>query len=108
MKNRFRSWGIAFALICSPTLVSQVDRATLAVVVLDTSSAIVPGAALELRSLDTGLTRSAVTDANGGYRFAGLPVGAYDVAVRHAGFKEVRVQSVRLQVAQIKNLDLTL
>ena len=45
--------------------------------------AVVPGAKVSVRNLATGVTRTAETDADGAYRFVGLPPGRYlvDAAV---------------------------
>ena len=41
----------------------------------DAQSAVLPGVAMTLRNSDTGVTRSTVSEADGQYRFGGLPSG---------------------------------
>ncbi len=50
--------------------------------VMDVSGAIVPGAELELRNLETNDTRKASTQANGLYQFQALPFGRYRLPVQ--------------------------
>ena len=48
--------------------------------VKDSSGAIIPGATVTARNVDTGLTRVAVTDGSGEYRLPSLVPGRYSVA----------------------------
>ena len=54
--------------------------------VKDSSGAIIPGATVTARNVDTGLTRTAVTEATGDYRLPSLPPGRYSVATELSGF----------------------
>ena len=57
--------------------------------VTDPSGAVVPGAAVTARQMDTNVTAAAVTDAEGRFRFPYLRVGPYEIAVRQQGFKDI-------------------
>jgi hypothetical protein len=57
--------------------------------VADTTGAVLPGASVTAVCSETNLTRTAVTDAQGGYRLAELPVCVYKVTVELTGFKTV-------------------
>src|SRR5215469_15983107 len=54
--------------------------------VTDPSGAVVSGATVTLTSTDAGTTQSAVTSANGFYRFALLKPGNYTLLVKQSGF----------------------
>ena len=54
--------------------------------VKDSSGAIIPGATVTARNVDTGLTRVAVTDGGGEYRLPSLTPGRYSVASELSGF----------------------
>jgi len=54
--------------------------------VADPSDAVVEGAVVTARQLDTGLTRSVDTGRDGRFRFPFLPVGPYEIAVQKPGF----------------------
>ena len=56
--------------------------------VTDPSSAVVRGAQVTARQVDTNLTRTATTDQEGRFRFAYLKVGPYEITVRQPGFAD--------------------
>jgi len=74
----------------------------------DASGAAVPGAIVKLDSPSTGLTRSAVSAANGGFLFADLPVGIYSLTVSSAGFETKKVDAVEIAVSKITDITVTL
>jgi len=54
--------------------------------VTDPSGAVIPGAQVTARQIDTNLTGEATTDVEGRFRFPYLKVGPYEVIVRLSGF----------------------
>jgi carboxypeptidase family protein/TonB-dependent receptor-like protein len=64
--------------------------------VTDTSEAVVPGATIEIKNLDTGVTRTVTASAQGEYRAPELPLGAYQVEASFAGFKKVMRSGIQL------------
>lgn len=54
--------------------------------VTDVNQALLPGAAITLSNLATGLDRTTIADANGNFTFAGLRDGRYRVTVSATGF----------------------
>jgi len=69
-----------------------VDFASVSGRVTDASGAVIPGAAVTARQIDTNVTAAAVTDSDGRFRFPYLRVGPYEIAVRHQGFKDMTRQ----------------
>lgn len=63
--------------------------------VTDPSGASMPGAAVTVRSLATGATRTTSTSDTGAYRVPNLDVGSYEVSVSASGFK-TQVQNVEI------------
>src|SRR5262245_58413125 len=55
--------------------------------VTDTQGALVAGADVTARQLQTNVKTSAVTDAEGRFRFAFLRIGPYELTVAKPGFK---------------------
>ena len=53
--------------------------------VTDQTGAVVPGANLTLKQKETGFVYNATSNATGGYVFAGLNVGTYDLKVSREG-----------------------
>ncbi|MGA7223419.1 MAG: TonB-dependent receptor, partial [Candidatus Acidiferrales bacterium] len=77
--------------------------------VTDQGGAVVPGALLVVRNLETGVNQSAVTNHAGLYRFPALMPGTYSVTASLKGFRDVQalvpvrvgnttLQDVKLQV----------
>src|ERR1700761_3716918 len=65
--------------------------------VTDATGAVIPGAAVNLTSLDTGATQTTTTNQAGDYSFTLLKPGRYQVTVTQAGFsKEQRQIDVAL------------
>src|SRR5947207_6470242 len=54
--------------------------------VRDSSGGLIPGATITARNVDTGFTRTGVTDAQGEYRLPSLPPGRYAVTTELSGF----------------------
>src|SRR5262245_28628156 len=82
--------------------------ATLSGTVKDTTGAVTPGAAITVRSEQTGYSRSALADSDGSYLFPLLPLGTYSVSAEHSGFKKVDQKGVVLTVNQNVRVDLVL
>ena len=87
---------------------AQVTAATITGTVSDESGGIVPDATVKATNSETGATRTAVTDGQGRYRFASLPVGLYDIKVERAGFRTSIWKDVNLDVGQTVLIDLVL
>src|SRR5437764_13299446 len=54
--------------------------------VRDESGGVLPGVTVTMTQTDTGLMRSAVTEANGSYVLPNLPLGPYKLEVSLQGF----------------------
>ncbi|MBI2817463.1 MAG: TonB-dependent receptor [Acidobacteria bacterium] len=87
---------------------AQLPTATILGVVRDASGAVMPEATLTARHQQTGQTRSALTAADGSYRFSALPVGPYEVRVEHAGFRSEVRSGLTLTVGQEAVVNFTL
>src|SRR2546427_5097832 len=67
--------------------------------VKDPQGAAVAGATVMVTNLDTPFKRQVTTNADGYYRFVGLPVGRYEMRSEHQGFKTA-VTTLKLTVAE--------
>jgi outer membrane receptor protein involved in Fe transport len=99
---------VVVAVAVASPVRAQVDRATLAGRIVDGSNAILTGAAVEVVSKSTGQSRQTVSDANGSYRFSGLTNGTYLVTATKDGFRTAVIDDVRLEVGQVRTLDVML
>jgi hypothetical protein len=77
-------------------------------VVEDPSGGAVAGAAVTVKSLETGTLRSGVTDSSGAYSVPRLPLGATEVRVEKAGFKTVDRTGITLELNQNARVDFKL
>jgi hypothetical protein len=68
--------------------------------VTDQTGAVVPGANLTLKQKETGFTYNTISNATGGYVFAGLNVGTYDMKVTGKGFEAYATNGLALNVSQ--------
>ena len=99
---------VAFlVLVLASTAVAQITSATISGTVKDQTQGVLPGVDVVVKNVDTGLTRSAVTDGSGYFTIPGLPPGAYETRASLQGFGSV-VERVTLAVAQEAGLSLTL
>src|SRR5688572_32022949 len=110
-----RFWNAASSLLAAAALLmsagagwSQTAGAGLSGRVVDESQAAVVGAIVDVVRSDTGFTRQVLTDSEGAFRFANLPVGAYDVKVSAAGFGPLEQKGLVLNVATNRTLELVL
>lgn len=89
---------IWLALACAASLAipaaaqQTVDVASVSGRVVDDSGAVVPGAQVTATRHDTRIVTTAVTDAEGRFRFPYLKIGAYDIVVSLSGFRDVTRQ----------------
>jgi hypothetical protein len=87
---------------------TQVTSGAVSGVITDAQGAVLPGVALALRNAETGFTRTAVTDADGRYRLAGLPPGRYELKADLSGFAPVEVTDITLTIGLELGLNITL
>ena len=66
--------------------------------VQDSTGAVLPGVDLKITQTDTGLVRTTVSGADGGYLFPALPVGPYRLEATLQGFKTYVQDGIVLQV----------
>ena len=74
----------------------------------DSSGAVVPGATVTLKNTATGITATAVTDADGNYQFLNVRIGTYTVRAELQGFSVAEAKDVAVTVNARQRVDLTL
>src|SRR5437016_2513464 len=87
---------------------AQLPTGTILGTVKDASGALVPGAAVTAQNLETGTSRSTLTNETGAYPLAALPVGRYDLRVELAGFKATTQRGLVLSVGDETVLNFSL
>ena len=81
---------------------------TLQGTVLDDQGLSLPGATVTLSNLETGWTRSDVTDTQGRYRAPALPPGVYSIKAELAGFTTSLRDRVPLTIGQELTINMTM
>jgi hypothetical protein len=76
--------------------------------VTDQTGAYVPGANLTLKQKETGFVNNAISNGTGGFVFAGLNVGTYDLKVTAKGFETYQASGLTLNVSQTLATDVKL
>src|SRR2546427_13157720 len=100
MPNSARSILIAGMLVFSPWALAQGDLGSMSGMVSNTDHAIVPGAPIQVKSLETGATYKATNSSTGNYTFAQLPAGTYDLFIVMPGFATYRKPGIVIQAGQ--------
>ena len=107
--NRVRL-GLVLALVCAlmtaGTAFAQTAGGALEGQVVDDAGSPLPGVTVTVTNEATGFSRSAVTDADGRYSFAALPVGTYSVRGELEGFRVIEGRGIPIRVASTTPLDL--
>jgi len=109
----------SFRLVLGPVLVlllafpvvalADITRFDLAGTVKDSTGAVVPGATVTLRNLDTGFTRSTVTDAAGRYSFNAVPpAGKWTLTAELQGFAPQHREGLEFQANTKPEINLEL
>ena len=87
IKNMLMAAGLVlFAL--SSVAFAQTETGQITGRVSDPNGAVVPGATVNVKSVDTGAERTATTDEEGVYTITNLQPGLYDVTVQAANFAQ--------------------
>ncbi|MDX2268312.1 MAG: TonB-dependent receptor [Bryobacter sp.] len=76
--------------------------------VTDASGALIVGATVKARNLDTQREETVLTNGAGAYRFAALTEGRYQLTIAKDGFRPQTVDSLVLRVGEELRLDATL
>src|SRR5439155_23215504 len=82
----------------------QIATAVIQGVVVDTSGAVLPGVDVEIRNVETNLTRTLVTDRDGRFVALQLPPGRYTVTLKLSGFATLVQENVIVTVGQAVRL----
>ncbi len=87
---------------------TQITTGVIQGTIVDPQGALVQGAAIEARNVDTNLSRALTTGPDGRFVFLQLTSGRYLVTVKKTGFATVVQENVVLTVGQAINLNLTM
>lgn len=94
-------------LFRAPTISAQ-TTGTIAGKVSDPSGAVLSGAKVAAKHVETGMTRNGATGPDGHFLLAGLPVGNYEVRAEYAGFRPMVHSGIRLTINDTVAVDFVL
>ncbi|HEY9283547.1 MAG TPA: TonB-dependent receptor, partial [Pyrinomonadaceae bacterium] len=97
-----------FLLASSARAQTQITTGVVQGTVRDEAGAVVAGAAVEVRNVETNLTRTLQTDEDGRFVFLQLRPGRYTLAVSKQGYATLAQEEFALTVGQTANLDLSM
>jgi hypothetical protein len=98
--------GIVVAVCASLRLLAQTGQIT--GLITDPSSTPIPGANVVITNVETGIRHEALSNEQGYYTVLFLNPGDYKIRVQKQGFKTVEQPPIKLDVAQIARVDLSL
>src|SRR5229473_2776435 len=107
MVNRIAGF-LALIALGSSLVFAQGSTGAITGTVKDVSGAVLQGAAISVKHLETGLTRTAEADANGNFSIPSLPVGAYEITAEKMGFRREVRRGIDLVVGQEAVVNLSL
>src|SRR5580700_3051365 len=99
--------GPVFLLTTPPAFSQTITTADVVGVVSDTSGAVVPGAKVTIKSLESGESRTETTNAEGQYRFPLMKPGDYEISADSKGLKSNLIK-VTLLVGQAQEANITM
>ena len=106
MKRISTKWFVPVCLVlamCCALIAQSVSQ--ISGTVKDATGSAIPGAAVTVTQTDTGVTRTAQTDANGVYSLPSLPLGPYRLEVKKEGFSTYVQSGIVLQVDTAPTID---
>jgi carboxypeptidase family protein/TonB-dependent receptor-like protein len=109
MLNRGMAFTLILGLVC--VIVDSARAQTAGRItgqVLDSSQAVIPGAAVTAQNVANGQQRRATTDSQGRYVIADIPVGVYKVVAERTGFQTQARNDVQINVAATVSVDFVL
>src|SRR6266850_209008 len=99
---------IAATIVWSVAIHAQTVTGTLQGRVIDTKGAVVPGAEVVVRNLETGQERNLKTNSEGSYTVTYVPIGRYEIKASGPGFATATQEGVEISLNQTRVIDLTL
>ena len=102
--RRCALWCIAAALLAFPIQGQSTTQGVVGGAISGPDGVALADAEIDLTSADTGYVYQARTDAQGSFRFLGLPPGSYEAWVTESGFARLHVNRVTVEVGRFTPL----
>ncbi|MBI1762352.1 MAG: TonB-dependent receptor [Acidobacteria bacterium] len=98
---------VAGLMCCFSVSLAAQTAGTITGIVQDQAGAVIVGAKVSARNLETNLTRTTTTDRAGRYSFPELRVGSFEILVEQSGFK-TETKKLRLTIGETAEVNLSL
>jgi len=98
---------VCFSLF-SLAVFAQTDRGTITGTVADPAGAVVAGAQIEAKNVESGSVYNVASTGTGNFTLAQLPIGNYELTVTVTGFKKFVRTNIAVQVATTTRVDVAL
>ena len=107
MRSRHLALTLVVSLVLAAPAAAQMQIATAVIegVVLDASGAVLPGVDVEVRNVETNLTRTLVTDRDGRFVALQLPPGRYTITYKLAGFATLVQENVIATIGEAARMN---
>jgi outer membrane receptor protein involved in Fe transport len=99
---------LALSTLIVPSVCAQTVTGTLQGTVSDSNGAVVPGAEVAIRNVDTGQERNVKTNSEGVYSAPFLSLGKYTVTVTGNGFSKISQENIEITLNQTRVINFTL
>jgi hypothetical protein len=109
--QRFLLLALAFTLTLiwlTPVTSAQTVTGTMQGTVSDSKGAVIPGADVVIRNVETGQERNLRTNSDGVYTATFLPLGRYSVTASGQGFRSVAQENIEITLNNTRVINLTL
>ncbi len=110
MRKFLLALAFVFSILCfNNNLWGQAEITTGSIqgTVVDEKGGAVPDAGVEVKNLDTDLSKTTTTGSEGQYQFLALPPGRYTLTIKKAGFATIVEENALLTVGQTMTLPVT-
>ena len=89
----------------SITVAAQTSRGTVSGIVTDSNGSVIVGATITLKNVETTLSRTTTSNADGFYRFDAVELGTYSATFSASGFGELTKTQVVISAGQTTTVD---
>lgn len=94
--------------IFANSIQAQTFRGTILGTVTDPETAVIGGASVTARNVDTGIERTTTTNETGNFSLPELPTGNYELRIERDGFQSALVKNILVEVASERRVDIVL
>jgi hypothetical protein len=105
MMARIALFGLIAVAVAPPIIAQGITTGTIEGTVTDPSSAVVPGAQVQLTNQASGLNLVQVSAADGSFKFFLVPIGTYNALITANGFANEHVNNIQVVSGATSNLN---